>query len=100
MFKNVLTAFNKKNVRKLFLPFAIILGLTLLSNSAFAAEDLLASGNDTVKATIGKDSSLIKWIMMFEVLAGMWLYIKTKNIPVLLGFAILVVIVNIAFTII
>ena len=41
MFKNVLTAFNKKNVRKLFLPFAIILGLTLLSNSEFAAEDLI-----------------------------------------------------------
>lgn len=100
MFKNVLTAFNKKNVRKLFLPFAIILGLTLLSNSAFAADDLLASGNDTVKATIGKDSSLIKWALMFEVIAGVWLYIKTKNLPVLLGFVAVVICVNIAFTII
>ncbi len=42
--------------------------------------DLMAKGNDTVKATFGKDSSIVKWVVLAEVLVGAVMYMMTKNV--------------------
>ncbi len=40
----------------------------------------MAKGNDTVKATFGKDSSIVKWVVLAEVLVGAVMYMMTKNV--------------------
>ncbi|MDT1800561.1 type IV conjugative transfer system pilin TraA, partial [Salmonella enterica subsp. enterica serovar Oslo] len=51
--------------------------------------DLMAKGQETVKATFGKDSSIVKWVVLAEVLVGAVMYMMTKNVKFLVGFAIL-----------
>lgn len=45
-----------------------------------SGQDLMASGNTTVKATFGKDSSVVKWVVLAEVLVGAVMYMMTKNV--------------------
>lgn len=45
-----------------------------------SGQDLMASGNNTVKATFGKDSSIVKWVVLAEVLVGAVMYMMTKNV--------------------
>ncbi len=54
-----------------------------------AGQDLMQSGNSTVKATFGKDSSVVKWVVLAEVLVGAVMYMMTKNVKFLAGFAII-----------
>ncbi|WP_159139783.1 type IV conjugative transfer system pilin TraA, partial [Klebsiella pneumoniae] len=54
-----------------------------------SGQDLRASGNNTVKATFGKDSSIVKWVVLAEVLVGAGMYMMTKNVKFLAGFAII-----------
>ncbi len=51
-----------------------------------AGQDLMAGGNATVKATFGKDSSAVKWVILAEVLVGAIMYMMTKNVKFLAGF--------------
>nr|UGK56972.1 hypothetical protein [Escherichia coli] len=44
-----------------------------------SGQDLMASGNNTVKATFGKDSSIVKWVVLAEVLVGAVMYMMTKK---------------------
>ncbi len=44
-----------------------------------SGQDLMASGNTTVKATFGKDSSVVKWVVLAEVLVGAVMYMMTKT---------------------
>ncbi len=53
---------------------------------AAQGQDLMASGNTTVKATFGKDSSVVKWVVLAEVLVGAVMYMMTKNVKFLAGF--------------
>ncbi|KDA76382.1 type IV conjugative transfer system pilin TraA [Escherichia coli 3-073-06_S3_C1] len=57
----------------------------------------MAKGNDTVKATFGKDSSIVKWVVLAEVLVGAVMYMMTKN--VLVGFAILSVFIAVGMSV-
>lgn len=57
--------------------------------AAGAGKDLMAAGDDTVKGTFGKDSSIVKWVILAEVLVGAVMYMTTKNLKFLAGFAIL-----------
>ncbi|STZ75051.1 conjugal transfer pilus assembly protein TraL [Klebsiella pneumoniae subsp. ozaenae] len=41
--------------------------------------DLMAKGQETVKATFGKDSSIVKWVVLAEVLVGAVMYMMTKK---------------------
>lgn len=45
-----------------------------------SGKDLMATGNGTVKATFGKDSSAVKWVILAEVLVGAVMYMMTKNV--------------------
>jgi type IV conjugative transfer system pilin TraA len=59
----------------------------------------MASGDDTVKGTFGKDSSVVKWVILAEVLVGAVMYMTTKNLKFLAGFAILSVFVTVGMSV-
>ena len=59
----------------------------------------MASGNETVKGTFGKDSSVVKWVILAEVLVGAVMYMTTKNLKFLAGFAILSVFVTVGMSV-
>ncbi len=61
------------------------------------AADLLVGGKQTVDDTFGKDSTLAKWVIIGEILVGVFMYIKTKNLMLLAGVAVVIVFLNVAF---
>lgn len=61
--------------------------------------DLLKSGDTTVKGTFGKSSSVVKWVVLAEVIAGGIMYMMTKNVKFLVGFAILSVFISVGMTV-
>ncbi len=71
------------------IPVAVLMMLfPQLAMAAGSRSDLMAKGHNTVKATFGKNSSIVKWIVLAEVLVGAVMYMMTKNIKFLVGFAI------------
>lgn len=77
---------------------AVVVSLILMGVST--ADDLLESGKEVVNDTFGQGSFISTSILIGEVFMGMFLYVKTKNILMLLGFVILVVYLNVAFGVI
>lgn len=67
---------------------------------AGGSSDLLAPGDATVKATFGKDSSMMTWLLIGEVVTAILAYVISKNVKVLFGVIVLSVFINIAFAII
>ncbi len=65
-----------------------------------SGQDLMASGNNTVKATFGKDSSIVKWVVLAEVLVGAVMYMMTKNVKFLAGFAIISVFIAVGMAVV
>ncbi|MEQ0232536.1 type IV conjugative transfer system pilin TraA [Klebsiella sp. CN_Kp109] len=63
------------------------------------ATDLMKSGDTTVKGTFGKSSSVVKWVVLAEVIVGGIMYMTTKNIKFLAGFAILSVFISVGMTV-
>lgn len=63
------------------------------------ATDLMKSGDTTVKGTFGKSSSVVKWVVLAEVIVGAIMYMTTKNIKFLAGFAILSVFISVGMTV-
>ncbi|WP_256329748.1 type IV conjugative transfer system pilin TraA, partial [Klebsiella pneumoniae] len=76
--------FNKKKalkVAKVALPVAAV--AAFFPDAAMAtttATDLMKSGDATVKGTFGKQSSVVKWVVLAEVVAGGIMYMMTKNV--------------------
>ncbi|MCP9269138.1 type IV conjugative transfer system pilin TraA [Xenorhabdus sp. XENO-1] len=60
-----------------------------IATAAAGGKDLMASGDDTVGKTFGSESSIVKWVVLAEVIVGGIMYMTTKNIKFLAGFAIL-----------
>ncbi|SAX35882.1 type IV conjugative transfer system pilin TraA [Klebsiella pneumoniae] len=83
--------FNKKKalkVAKVALPVAAV--AAFFPDAAMAtttATDLMKSGDATVKGTFGKQSSVVKWVVLAEVVAGGIMYMMTKNVKFLFGIA-------------
>ena len=61
---------------------------------------LMAKGQETVKATFGKDSSIVKWVVLAEVLVGAVMYMMTKNVKFLVGFAIISVFIAVGMSVV
>lgn len=98
MIKNEMTG---KKVMHFMVMFALTCALFLvMMHGSWAAGDLLAPGDATVKATFGQDSSLMTWLLIGEVVTGILAYVITKNIKILFGVIVLSVFINIAFAII
>ncbi len=62
------------------IPAAVLMMFFPQLAMAAQGQDLMASGNTTVKATFGKDSSVVKWVVLAEVLVGAVMYMMTKNV--------------------
>ena len=95
-FSRIFTKKNALKAIKAVLPVAIL--AAAFPQAALATStgnDLMASGDGTVKATFGKGSSVVKWVILAEVIVGGIMYMMTKNVKFLAGFAILSVFVTV-----
>ncbi|HCN6444519.1 TPA: type IV conjugative transfer system pilin TraA, partial [Escherichia coli] len=82
---------NMLRLARAVIPAAVLMMFfpQLAMAASSSGQDLMASGNNTVKATFGKDSSIVKWVVLAEVLVGAVMYMMTKNVKFLAGFAII-----------
>lgn len=85
------TRLNMLRLARAVIPAAVLMMFfpQLAMAAGSSGQDLMASGNTTVKATFGKDSSVVKWVVLAEVLVGAVMYMMTKNVKFLAGFAII-----------
>lgn len=65
----------------------LLLGVGQMAN----ATDLLAGGKDDVRATFGADSFVMMCIIIAELVVGVGMYIRTKNLLILLGLVVVIV---------
>lgn len=85
---------------KIALPVAAVAAFfpeTVMASGS--GNDLMKSGDAAVKGTFGKDSSVVKWVILAEVLVGAIMYMTTKNLKFLAGFVILSVFINIGMSV-
>ncbi|OSL43048.1 type IV conjugative transfer system pilin TraA, partial [Escherichia coli H383] len=82
------TRLNMLRLARAVIPAAVLMMFfpQLAMAASSSGQDLMASGNNTVKATFGKDSSVVKWVVLAEVLVGAVMYMMTKNVKFLAGF--------------
>ncbi|EBS1326603.1 type IV conjugative transfer system pilin TraA [Salmonella enterica subsp. enterica serovar Muenchen] len=74
----------------------LLLGVGQMAN----ATDLLSGGKDDVKATFGADSFVIMCIYIAEMVVGLSMYIRTKNLLTLLGMVVVIVFTTVVLTLI
>lgn len=95
--------FSKKNVLKALkvaLPVATVAAFfPQVALATTTGTDLMKSGDTTVKATFGNNSSVVKWVVLSEVIVGAIMYMTTKNIKFLAGFAILSVFITVGMSV-
>ncbi len=72
----------------------LLLGVGHMAN----ATDLLAAGKDDVKATFGADSFVMMCIIIAELIVGVSMYIKSKNMLVLLGLVVVIVFTTVGWS--
>ena len=84
---------------KAILPVAVLAAAFPEVAMATTGTDLMKSGDGTVKATFGKGSSVVKWVILAEVIVGGIMYMMTKNVKFLAGFAILSVFVTVGMSV-
>lgn len=63
-----------------------------------SATDLLAGGKDDVKATFGADSFVVMCIYLAELVVGVSMYIRQKNLLILLGLVVVIVFTTVGLT--
>lgn len=61
------------------------------------ANDLFANGKQTVADSFGQNSTVIWILYVLEILAAVFMYIKTKNLAVFGGIAAIIIFVNVVF---
>lgn len=79
------------------ISMSFFLSLILLPATYIFAEDLFKTGQETVKDTFGKGSTVVWILYVLEILAAVFAYIKTKNLAVFGGIAAVLVFVNVVF---
>lgn len=85
---------NKALSRLAALSPLLLLGVGQIAN----ATDLLAGGKDDVKATFGADSFVMMCIIIAELVVGVAMYIRTKNLLILLGLVVVIVFTTVGLT--
>ncbi|WP_277884560.1 type IV conjugative transfer system pilin TraA [Escherichia coli] len=94
------TRLNMLRLARAVIPAAVLMMFFPQLAMAALGQDLMASGNTTVKATFGKDSSVVKWVVLAEVLVGAVMYMMTKNVKFLAGFAIISVFIAVGMAVV
>jgi len=74
----------------------LLLGVGQIAN----ATDLLAGGKEDVKATFGADSFVMMCIVFAELIVGVAMYIRTKNMLILLGLVVVIVFTTVGLALI
>lgn len=77
-----------------------LLGLMVAAPSIAnaAGTDLLASGKDDVVSTFGADSLVMMCVIIAEIIVSIGMYIKTKNLMVLMGLAVVIIFTTVGFS--
>lgn len=83
-----------------FTLVVLVMGFLLLMSGACQAADLLKAGNTAVNDTVGQKSSIMRWLMMLEVLSAIFGFIITRNMKVLGGIVAISIFINICYAII
>ncbi|TDS84825.1 type IV conjugative transfer system pilin TraA [Rahnella sp. BIGb0236] len=98
VFKKVKSAFTEMNqaLKAAGGVIPAIAALMFFSGNALA-DDLMAAGKGTVTDTFGANSAIATWIILAEVIVGIITYIKTKNMFMLFGIAVVIVFTTIGF---
>lgn len=81
---------------KLILAVLVSLGVVGLAQAS--GTDLLSGAAAPVKSTFGSGSTMAKWLVLAEVVVGTVMYIKTKNMMLLIGAIVVVVFTTVGFT--
>lgn len=89
---------NKKNNNHYIVLILISIMALLGITSTVQAVDLMAGGKVTVTDTFGASSAIAKWIILAEVIVGIITFIKTKNVFMLFGIAVVIVFTTIGFS--
>ena len=85
---------------KAVLPVAVLAAaFPEVAMATSTGADLTEARHGTVKATCGKGSSVVKWVILAEVIVGGIMYMMTKNVKFLAGFAILSVFVTVGMSV-
>lgn len=79
--------------KKILTP-VLLLGMWQLAG----ANDLLAGGKEDVKATFGADSFVMMCIIIAELIVGVSMYIRSKNLLILLGLVVVIVFTTVGLT--
>ncbi len=72
----------------------------LIFSGVVQAVDLMAPSKQAVKDTFGADSAIASWLILAEVVVGVIGYIRTKNIMLLFGVAVVVVFTSVTFSLV
>ena len=77
-----------------------LMGLTVAVPSVTnaAGTDLLASGKEDVVSTFGADSLVMMCVIIAEIVVSVGMYIKTKNLMVLMGLAVVIIFTTVGFS--
>ncbi|MFP1556950.1 type IV conjugative transfer system pilin TraA [Escherichia coli] len=97
------TRLNMLRLARAVIPAAVLMMFfpQLAMAAGSSGQDLMASGNTTVKGrSFGKDSSVVKWVVLAEVLVGAVMYMMTKNVKFLAGFAIISVFIAVGMAVV
>lgn len=86
------------SIAKASLAFLLSLGFIGLAQAA--GGDLLSAAADPVKSTFGSDSTFAKWLILAEVIVGVIMYIRTKNMMLLMGAIVVVVATTVGYTLV
>lgn len=78
--------------------FLFALFLLFLSPFNAFAKDLAASGKETIKDTFGANSTVIYTLYVVEILSGILLYVKTKNVAVFGGIVAVLIFTTVGFS--
>jgi type IV conjugative transfer system pilin TraA len=82
---------------KVLLAFLLSLGVIGVAHATGAGTDMLSSAAAPVSKTFGAGSTMAKWLILAEVIVGTIMYIKTKNMMLLMGAIVVVVFTSVGF---
>ncbi|BEM90522.1 hypothetical protein SME46J_49920 (plasmid) [Serratia marcescens] len=74
----------------------LMLALMFIPTTEAYAKDYFAKAKGDVKATFGAGSAVVYVIYFVEVLAALWMFIKSKSPAVFIGIVAVMLFVNVA----
>ncbi|ELO4939195.1 conjugal transfer protein TraA [Escherichia coli] len=95
-----LSAVNKSAAKSLVKYIAAPLALYLVAQGVAQAEDLAAAGKADVQDTFGKDSTMMYYFMIAEVVLVFLLYLKNHNPATFLLIPVFIVVTKVIFSMI